>query len=119
MAAKRTIQYRGHVIRVWDKSYSIDGGLVTFVGDEPNVQAIKDIVDGMIAEEALLLSDRLEPEAQYSYYASIQLGIREPGWFEDLCAYVRVHAIPLAIAFAAGGVATLVSLIVVAWLMIR
>lgn len=81
MAAKRTIQYRGHTIRVWDKSYSIDNNPVVFVGDVPDVAEIKAAIDADIALNKIgLRRGSTGFEVDHEGYRFSNFDHRKPTW---------------------------------------
>lgn len=86
MAAKRTIRYRGHTIRVWEQSYSIDGGTVHWLGYEPDVVSIKLDIEAAdrIAGEADIMAERLHYGMQATIFNHRPRSLRQRlvDWFE-------------------------------------
>jgi hypothetical protein len=51
MAAKQVIIYRGHTIRMYEKSFSIDNEKVQFINRAPVKREIFDMIDGRITNK--------------------------------------------------------------------
>lgn len=128
MAAKRTIRYRGHTIRLWDKSYQIDNASVVFLGYEPDAHAVKKLIDELIASDPIYdVAPRSKAEPTY----------RNPTWRERLFRAIELRLgmggdlhrqvfyawrdypdamkLTIALFFALGSLFACVALIVGAW----
>jgi hypothetical protein len=113
--AKQTIRYRGHIVRLWEKSYSIDGGKVNFVGEEPDLAAIKRDIDAVVlmAENAQRSRDFgiANDKPQHRYFASTHFGIVDRRQDKPVREFLSQFNEPIFGAFDMLGVAIVAALI--------